>query len=1194
MEIPKISLKIENQKQYFKYFKMEELNPPSLLNNEFLIDEGYLDLENKDHVIRWRIKGRYKQLVEEEFQFTLAGISKKFAEQKIDCRLQEPNYNSFIPAQKNIKFRKQTIRDYFQYLDNPQQFLKNNELDEGSVLFAVNIDMENWKGLTSRFYELLPKNILPKSKYDGLSYLRQQILGMNVPQCYIKTSGVWTGGHQENLAVQAINYNHGPGDCIWYTVDTKYVPQVRKLVEEQFQVDILKNEGLWFKQHEWFQENDIPIQKFIQKEGEFVYLEAGCLHWVSSRGKTLNTAWNFLHLSQNTFVEMSKRNLINTQILQNMVVPYFNLIFDIYIHGQTLSENVKQFLWDQLKQRIEEEKAQLSLKKFQIQYASNSREVLMCSACKQEIFIYFYQNIQVQTFMCLKCLPHKVFKLKAKYKEEIITKILEKQVLQCCVDMCSIYTGNTTCKVQQELQALCTVQDTLRSDHPKQKLMKVIDNQEKQIEIEKKQTRNSNGIINDLKEMLNQPVDRNITTRHYTISTSLEQEEVPKIEVPQIDIKKKAGRPKRKDNDSDYENKPKPKQVFKKIDHRKIKKTEPIKIKNNHDAKIANNLKQMKAKNQQQIVPKQEHQSSKYVSETSQQESSFSKDNLNQQNQIVDQMKKYIKKKLNEQKTYFKYQIQILRQKQKQSNQIQLQSTRIQEEQQKQIEEKQNWIDEQQRQLEEQQKQIEDIKLRIQNHQNHEQNSTQVESSQNQFNTDQGDEHQVVEINSHQVQQDEKNHIQNDNQKHQGDIQELIELSEQSVQKEFHQLNDQYKQNVLEQKDQQEQQQQLEQNESTENNEQKEQKELILLLDQGQNNEIKITINQSCSHDSKQLNGDEDGLAKENGIIDLTLIKDPNQQQDDNQEIEIIQIEGVIQEDDFYSLNQMEDQRKEIDQLNEEEARQEYQKIIEAAQLQKEIFSRKQSLQDQASGSQQNDQKSILQEDFSFGVSIIKTDDHLIDEPTPQFDPKYDQTNSNSQIDDQINILYINIENKDEIQFDLSQDNCFKTPSKDLLDSVQEKIQSIPEIKVNQINKAKGKKKKKGKKSSLSHRKVKKFETKMTPSKNGEANDEIQSIFKDEIEEISSIIIEEKEDTRDGAYTNGTQSQHKQNGSNIQQRSWKQLERQQSRIHQKFNKVGRPQNQNQQRQQDREIEETDKIEKRINQQQLVRLKQIDD
>lgn len=45
-------------------------------------------------------------------------------------------------------------------------------MDECNVLFAVNIDMENWEDLTYKFYELLPKSIKPKSIFDGLSYLR--------------------------------------------------------------------------------------------------------------------------------------------------------------------------------------------------------------------------------------------------------------------------------------------------------------------------------------------------------------------------------------------------------------------------------------------------------------------------------------------------------------------------------------------------------------------------------------------------------------------------------------------------------------------------------------------------------------------------------------------------------------------------------------------------------------------------------------------------------------------------------------------------------------------------------------------------------------------------------------------------------------------------------------------------------------
>lgn len=35
----------------------------------------------------------------------------------------------------------------------------------------------------------------------------------------MKKRGVWTGGHQENLGVNAVNINHGPDDCIWISVD---------------------------------------------------------------------------------------------------------------------------------------------------------------------------------------------------------------------------------------------------------------------------------------------------------------------------------------------------------------------------------------------------------------------------------------------------------------------------------------------------------------------------------------------------------------------------------------------------------------------------------------------------------------------------------------------------------------------------------------------------------------------------------------------------------------------------------------------------------------------------------------------------------------------------------------------------------------------------------------------------------------
>lgn len=57
---------------------------------------------------------------------------------------------------------------------------------------------------------------------------------------YLKIKGVYTGGHQENLSVGAININHGPGDCLWITVDKKYVSELREKVLSDFKVDIHK------------------------------------------------------------------------------------------------------------------------------------------------------------------------------------------------------------------------------------------------------------------------------------------------------------------------------------------------------------------------------------------------------------------------------------------------------------------------------------------------------------------------------------------------------------------------------------------------------------------------------------------------------------------------------------------------------------------------------------------------------------------------------------------------------------------------------------------------------------------------------------------------------------------------------------------------------------------------------------------
>lgn len=74
--------------------------------------------------------------------------------------------------------------------------------------------------------------------------------------------GAWTGGHQENVNLRAVNYNHGPSDSLWLTVDNMYVEQFRNIVEEQFNINISEKEGLWYCDWEYVMMNQIPIKVF--------------------------------------------------------------------------------------------------------------------------------------------------------------------------------------------------------------------------------------------------------------------------------------------------------------------------------------------------------------------------------------------------------------------------------------------------------------------------------------------------------------------------------------------------------------------------------------------------------------------------------------------------------------------------------------------------------------------------------------------------------------------------------------------------------------------------------------------------------------------------------------------------------------------------------------------------------------------
>ncbi|CAD8168236.1 unnamed protein product [Paramecium octaurelia] len=387
--------------------------------------------------------------------FNFEALKQNHGNQYTDIRVQQPGYDSFSPCRINQQLEGMKIMDYIDYLNDPTKFIRKEGLQADQRLFAVNVNMQGWDKEINHLKQFLPKCLRPQGENDGLSYLRQEIDGVNIPQIYIKTDGVWTGGHQENLSVNAININHGPADCVWITVDNEHVQRLRQKVIELFETDIFKNEGLWFKEPEFFLKNGIPFRYTLQKKGDVVILGAGCLHWVKSLGQTINTAWNQVALDDMTLEAMSERHKLNKEINYRTVIPYKNLMLDLYIHEKSLSQMTIERIQLELQNFFDQENRKLHLiDPPSSQLVECCKEVQLCSKCEHEIFLYFYHDNE--EYLCLECVinkpNHKSLPISMKYRYHCFYYLLQAQPSNCNQEFCCPYTGKTKCTIQQELK----------------------------------------------------------------------------------------------------------------------------------------------------------------------------------------------------------------------------------------------------------------------------------------------------------------------------------------------------------------------------------------------------------------------------------------------------------------------------------------------------------------------------------------------------------------------------------------------------------------------------------------------------------------------------------------------------------------------------------------------------------------------
>ena len=259
----------------------------------------------------------------------------KFNNDYQNCNLFQNSINNGTSNQKNLK---STI--------NASKKFK-------MIKFCTNVDLSDEKKWKIQLQELakLPPFMRIISACNMLSHVGHKIFGMNTLQLYMKVPGSRTPGHQENNNFCSININIGPGDCEWFGVSQCYWSLIEELCEKN-SCDYLN--GSWWPKLDDLYENNIPVYRFIQKPGDLVWVNTGCVHWVQAIGWCNNIAWNIGPLTYTQYKSAIERYEWNKFKHYKSIVPIvhltWNIARNIKISDRRLFELIKYVLMQTLKQ----------------------------------------------------------------------------------------------------------------------------------------------------------------------------------------------------------------------------------------------------------------------------------------------------------------------------------------------------------------------------------------------------------------------------------------------------------------------------------------------------------------------------------------------------------------------------------------------------------------------------------------------------------------------------------------------------------------------------------------------------------------------------------------------------------------------------------------------------------------------------
>ena len=157
-------------------------------------------------------------------------------------------------------------------------------------------------------------------------------------------------------------------------------------------------------------DDEIPVYRFLQRPGDLVWVNSGCVHWTQAQGWCNSITWKVAPLTQKQYSLAMERYEWNKQ--QNFKSPVgmthltWNLARNVRVSDQKLFECIKKTLMQSLKQviLIQEYVKSLGLEP-KFHGHGRGEPANTCAICDREVFGLFFIKAadESPSLYCLNC-----------------------------------------------------------------------------------------------------------------------------------------------------------------------------------------------------------------------------------------------------------------------------------------------------------------------------------------------------------------------------------------------------------------------------------------------------------------------------------------------------------------------------------------------------------------------------------------------------------------------------------------------------------------------------------------------------------------------------------------------------------------------------------------------------------------------